>query len=143
MWKGKRLSTRIKATVSFFPFQSTVNAYLHLHLTLYLFNLANIWHLYVAFFVANIVAYVKVTNIHRVTKKSRQRVVFSEPKNELSIPKKAGSEMFLSSLGTCVSPTRVWWHVGRVRLTSQFCLSEDFSFLGDRLCPFYVETSFL
>ena len=67
-------------------------------------------------FVANVVAYVKVTNIHRVTKKSRQRVVFSEPKNELSIPKKAGSEMFLSSLGTCVSPTRAWWHVGRVNV---------------------------
>jgi hypothetical protein len=94
-------------------------------------------------FVANVVAYVKVTNIHRVTKKSRQRVVFSEPKNELSIPKKAGSEMFLSSLGTCVSPTRAWWHVGRVRLTSQCGVSEDFKLLGARLCPFYVETSFL
>jgi hypothetical protein len=61
-----------------------------------------------------VVAYVKVTNfvkntnIRRVTKKARQRVVFSETKNELSIPKKAGSEMFLSSLGTCVSPTREW-----------------------------------
>ena len=79
MWKGKRLSTRIKATVSFFPFQSTVNAYLQLKL-----HLAKYMAFICGIFVDYVVAYVKVTNIPRVTSRQRQREVFSEPKNERS-----------------------------------------------------------